>query len=116
MKWIAAPPTLPAGVKVAVIEGDPSQAGVFTMRLSFPTGTRVESHFHPGVEHGTVLSGAVSIGIGEIFATEKLKRMPAGSFMVIPAGTPHFGVVEENTIIQVHGIGPWQTTYVNQAG
>jgi quercetin dioxygenase-like cupin family protein len=115
MKWTAAPPTLPDGVKVTVIEGDPGQAGVFTMRLSFPAGARVEPHFHPGIEHGTVLSGAVSIGIGEVFAVEKLKRMPAGSFMVIPAGSPHFGIVEEDTIIQAHGIGPWQTTYVHQA-
>ena len=113
MKWIAAP-TLPQGVKVAVIEGNPNEAGVFTMRLSFPAGSRVEPHFHPAVEHGTILSGAVSIGIGEVFASEKLKRMPVGSFMVIPAGSPHFGIVEEDTIIQAHGIGPWQTTYVNQ--
>src|SRR5262245_25877398 len=81
MKSMAGPPTLPQGVKVVVIEGDPSQAGVFTMRISFPAGTRVEPHFHPGVEHGTVLSGVVSIGIGEVFATEKLKRLPVGSFM-----------------------------------
>jgi hypothetical protein len=39
--------------------------------------------------------------------------MPVGSFIVIPAGLPHFGV-EEDTLIQAHGIGPWQTTYVSE--
>jgi quercetin dioxygenase-like cupin family protein len=114
MRWTAAPPTLPGGVTLTVIEGDPREAGPFTMRLLFPAGTRVDPHFHPGIEHGTVLSGTVSMGLGETFAKENLRRMPVGSFFVIPAGSPHFGIVEEDTVIQAHGIGPWQTTYVNQ--
>jgi len=114
MKWTAGPPTLP-GVKVAVIEGDPREAGVFTMRFSFPAGTRLDPHFHPAIEHGTVLSGTIYMGIGEAFATENLRRMPVGSFIVIPAGSPHYGIVEEDTVIQAHGIGPWQTTYVNRS-
>jgi len=112
MKWTAAS-TLP-GVRVAVIEGDPREVGFFTMRYLFPAGTRVDHHVHPGIEHGTVLRGAISMSIGEVFATENLRRMPVGSFILIPAGTPHYGLVEEDTIIQAHGIGPWQTTYVNQ--
>jgi quercetin dioxygenase-like cupin family protein len=115
MRWVAGPPTLPAGVKVAVIEGDPREAVAFTMRLMFPAGTRVEPHFHAGVEHATVLSGAVCWGIGETFAAESLRRMPAGSFILIPAGLPHYGIVEEETIVQAHGMGPWQTTYVGRS-
>ena len=83
------------------------------MRLSFPAGTRVDPHFHPGIEHGTILSGTVHIAIGSTFATEDLRRLPAGSFFVIPAGLPHFGMIEEDTVIQAHGVGPWQTTYVS---
>ena len=112
MQWTKGPPTLPAGVTVVVLEGDPREAGAFTMRLTFPAGTRVEPHFHAGVEHATVLSGAVSWGIGETFTAESLRRMPPGSFILIPAGLPHYGIVEEDTVIQAHGIGPWQTTYV----
>ena len=115
MNWNAAPPTLPTGVKVAIIEGDPREAGAFTMRLLFPAGTRVDPHFHPAIEHATVLSGTVYIGMGPAFATERLRRMPVGSFIVIPAGSPHFGMIEEDTVIQAHGIGPWETTYVHQA-
>ena len=115
MQWANGPPTLPAGVKVAVIEGDPREAGAFTMRLTFPAGTRVEPHFHADVEHATVLSGAVSWGIGETFTVETLRLMPAGSFILIPAGLPHYGIVEEETVIQAHGMGPWQTTYVTSS-
>jgi quercetin dioxygenase-like cupin family protein len=115
MPWANGPSTLPTGVKVAVIEGDPREAGAFTMRLIFPAGSRVEPHFHAGVEHATVISGAVSWGIGEVFSVESLRRMPVGSFILIPAGLPHYGIVEEDTVIQAHGTGPWLTTYVNQA-
>jgi quercetin dioxygenase-like cupin family protein len=114
MDWVVAPPTLPSGVKVAVMEGDPRVAGAFTMRLWFPAGTRVDPHFHPGIEHATILSGMVSFGVGRAFADGALRRMPAGSFIVIAAGVPHFGIVDEDTLIQAHGIGPWQTTYVTQ--
>ena len=110
--WLAAPPTLPDGVKVAVMEGSPLEPGAFTMRFLFPAGTRIEPHFHPAVEHGTVLSGAVYFGLGETFATERVCRMPVGSFFLIRPGVAHFGFVEEDTIIQAHGLGPWQTTYV----
>src|SRR5262245_10557295 len=89
MKWATG--ALP-GVKVAVIEGNPREAGVFTMRYLFPSGTRIEPHVHPGIEHGTVIEGAISMGIGEVFVTENLRRMPVGSFSLIPAGTPHYGL------------------------
>jgi quercetin dioxygenase-like cupin family protein len=114
MRWTTGPSTLPAGVTVAVLEGDPRQAGAFTMRLTFRAGTLVDPHFHAGVEHATVLSGTVSFGLGEAFAAAQLRRMPAGSFILIPAGVPHYGIVEEETVIQAHGMGPWQTTYVDQ--
>ena len=100
MRWAKGPPTLPPGVTVAVLEGNPREAGAFTMRLTFPAGTRVEPHFHAGVEHATVLSGRVAWGIGETCAVDSLRRMPAGSFIVIPAGLPHYGLVEEDTVIQ----------------
>jgi hypothetical protein len=35
--WGPAPPTLPAGAKAAVLEGDPKQVGPFTMRVSWHT-------------------------------------------------------------------------------
>jgi len=115
MKWVAGPPTLPPGVRIMVIEGNPREAGPFTMRLWFPAGTRVAPHYHPGVEHATVISGSAHWGMGEKFEADKLRSMPAGSFIMICVGSPHFGQITEDTIIQAHGIGPWRTIYVNPA-
>jgi len=38
MQWADAPPSLPRGAIVVVIEGKPSEPGPFTMRLKFPAG------------------------------------------------------------------------------
>jgi quercetin dioxygenase-like cupin family protein len=54
----------------------------------------------------TVLQGAWSFGVGDTFETSRLKTFPVGSFVVIPAGTPHFVAAEGETVIQVHGVGP----------
>ena len=38
VKWGPAPPVLPAGAQAAVLLGDPSKDGPFTIRLSAPDG------------------------------------------------------------------------------
>jgi hypothetical protein len=53
MQWGPAPAILPAGAKLAVLDGDPTKPGLFTMRLSMPDGYRIPPHFHPVDEHVT---------------------------------------------------------------
>lgn len=113
IKWGAAPPSLPRGAMLAVIEGKPSEPGPFTMRLKFPAGFKVAPHSHPAIEHLTVLSGTINLGMGDTFDTGKLTPMRAGSFIVMPVGTNHFVQTKEETLIQVHGVGPWGVKYVN---
>ena len=54
MTWVNGPPSLPAGVKVAILEGNPAEAGPFTMRLWVPADTKAAPHFHSGIEHATI--------------------------------------------------------------
>jgi quercetin dioxygenase-like cupin family protein len=115
VQWGPAPASLPAGAKVAVLEGDPSKPGAFTMRLSLPDGYRIAPHFHPADEHVTVLSGSFQVGMGETFDAAKLTTLPAGTFGMIPAGMRHFAQAKGATTLQLHGIGPWKLTYVNPA-
>jgi quercetin dioxygenase-like cupin family protein len=114
MKWADGPPTIP-GAKSAVIEGNPREAGPFTMRLFLPPGTRIPPHIHGGIEHVTVLFGTFNLGHGQKFDVEKLKALPAGSFVVMPTGHPHFVQIREATVVQLHGLGPWTITYVDPA-
>ena len=113
--WGAGPGSLPTGAELAVIEGDPSKAGPFTMRLKFPAGYRIPAHSHPAIEHITVLSGVFGIGTGDELDTSKGRAMPAGSFVVMPVGHNHFAWTDEATVVQLHGIGPWGITYVDPA-
>jgi hypothetical protein len=113
--WGPAPPGLPAGAKAAVLEGDPKQAGPFTMRLSFPDGSRVAPHFHPGTERVTIIQGTFQLGMGDKFDESALTSLPAGSYVSMKPGTHHFGQAKGTTIVQINGIGPWKLTYVNPA-
>ena len=113
--WGPAPPALPAGAKAAVLEGDPKQAGPFTMRVSFPDGYRVPPHFHSAAERVTVIQGTLQLGMGDKFDGSALNSLPAGSYVSMKPGTHHFAQAQGNTIIQVNGIGPWKLTYVNPA-
>ena len=113
IQWGPAPPSLPRGAMLAVIEGKPSEPGPFTMRLKFPAGFKVAPHSHPAIEHLTVLSGTINFGMGDRFDAGKLTPMRAGSFIVMPVGTTHFVETKEETVIQVHGVGPWGVKYVN---
>jgi hypothetical protein len=115
VKWADGPPSLPPGIKIAVIEGDLTKPVPFTFRIKAPANYKVAPHWHPAIEHVTVLSGVFNIGMGEEFDTNKLTPMPAGSFTFMQPKTPHFVLIKEETIIQVHGVGPWGLTYVNPA-
>ena len=113
VKWIDGPASLPAGAKLAVLEGDPTKEGFFTMRLFLRDGYRVAPHWHPKVEHVTVISGTFNLGMGEKFDQTGGREMPAGTFGYWPAGMKHFAWAKGDTVVQLHGIGPWTITYVN---
>jgi quercetin dioxygenase-like cupin family protein len=111
--WMDAPNALPAGAKLAVLEGDPFKSGLYTMRLSVPAGYKIPPHFHKKFEHVTVISGAFNLGMGDKFDTSKATAMPVGTFGFLAPGMKHFAFANEPTVIQLHGEGPWEIVYVN---
>lgn len=113
--WGPAPPFLPPGAQAAILEGDPSQAGPFTIRLSMPDGYKIPAHNHPTIEHVTVLSGEFHLGMGDKLDTASGKTLPAGSFGYLPARMNHYAWANGATVVQVHGEGPFAIDYVNPA-
>jgi len=107
-------PSLP-GVKIAVIEGPVTEAVPIMFRLKFPPNYKVPPHWHPGIEHVTIISGTLNLGMGDVFDASKTTALTAGSVAIMPAGTHHFVWTSEETIGQVHSMGPWSVTYVNPA-
>jgi len=115
IEWKPGPATIPAGAKMAVLEGDPTKEGMFVVRFQFPEGYHLAPHTHPKTERVTVISGALYLATGESLDRNSAKKLPAGSFGYWPAGMKHAAWSEGETVIQLHGVGPWQINYVNPA-
>lgn len=115
LEWIDGPHSLPAGVKSAVLEGNPKKEGPFTLRLKFPDGYKIPPHRHSSVERVTVISGTFNLGQGEKADTSKGKELPSGSFFLMDPKSAHYAWATGETVVQINGTGPWGINYVNPA-
>lgn len=115
IQWMAAPPTLPEGAKIAVLSGNPNGTGQFAIRLKLPDGYRIMPHWHPTAENVTVLSGEFRVGMGNKFDESQLKALPAGSYASVPAHHSHYGMTRGETELQITAMGPFKVVYVNPA-
>jgi quercetin dioxygenase-like cupin family protein len=116
VKWGPAPPSAPPGAQMAVLVGDPSKEGTpYAFWVKMPDGYTVPPHWHPRDENVTVLKGTLLVGMGEKLDESKMEGLPAGSFWYMPKSMRHFAKAKGETIIQIHGIGPYGINYVNPA-
>jgi anti-sigma factor ChrR (cupin superfamily) len=111
--WADAPPSLPSGAKMAVLTGDPTKKGPFTIRLQSPDGYKIPPHTHPTAENITVIAGTLHMGTGDKFDESAAHEMVTGSFATMPARMKHFVWTTGETIVQVHSTGPFEIKYVN---
>ncbi len=115
LKWMPAK-KLPAGVQTAVLLGDPTGPGLWTVRLKFPPKTIVPAHTHPNDRSVTVISGTFNFGMGDKFDAAKLKPLPPGSVVTEPKDFAHFVAAgDEEVVIQITAQGPNGIIYVNPA-
>jgi quercetin dioxygenase-like cupin family protein len=110
--WKKGPVTMPPGSRIAVLEGDPSKPGIFTLRVKFPTGAVVPAHWHPRPERVTVLSGRVMVGFGNVVDSSTTREFRAGDFYVNPPDAHHYVIVPVETVVQITGEGPWEVKMV----
>jgi anti-sigma factor ChrR (cupin superfamily) len=109
IKWNA----LSAGQWFAVVSGSPNIEGApFVIRIKLADGVKVAPHWHPIDEHLTVVTGTFYAGMGEKFNESLATEMPSGSYALMPKEMRHFAWAKGETIIQIHGIGPFKTYWV----
>src|SRR5687767_2602834 len=113
IKW-GVNPVLP-NAKFAVIHGNPAQPGPFVYRIWLPANGVVPAHRHPVAENVTVLWGTLYAGMGDKLDRDKSKAYRAGGYFSMPADHPHYVWTKEETLIQVHGVGPTSITFVDPA-
>ncbi len=116
VKWMEAPPALPKGAQVAVVEGTPPFAAnqTFMLLAKMPRNYAIPPHTHLVSERVTVLKGALSFGHGEKLDKNAATKVKAGGLVLIPAGHVHYAfTTDEETVIALAGVGPWDIIYVN---
>ena len=115
LHWGPAPAVFPAGARMAVVSGDPSKSGPFTIQLSMPAGYRIPPHYHPTAEHVEVLRGTFLVGMGDTLNRARTKPMTRGKSGDIPATMHHYAIARTPTVVAVTAEGPFAMTYVNPA-
>jgi hypothetical protein len=111
--------TRPAGFKgqseVAILQGDPSRAGMpYVIRIRSTAGAQIPPNWTRDDESITVLSGTLCLAVGRTFDESACRDLPAGSFVFMPKGVPHFGV-PKGDVIQIQGVGPLKVHWVEPA-
>ena len=114
-KWGPAPPMVPKGAKIAVLAGDPTKDGAYTVRLKFPANYAIPAHSHPTDENVVVVSGALYMGMGDKLDKKTGHALGAGGFALMPANANHFAYTKAATTIVLYGQGPVEFKYVNPA-
>jgi quercetin dioxygenase-like cupin family protein len=116
VKWGPAPPFVPAGAQLAVLEGDPmASSGDYTIRVKMPDGYKIAPHTHPFRENVTVVSGTLKVGMGDRFDAGKMMSFAAGSFAYLDPSMHHYAAASGETVIQIHGMSPVKFNYINPA-
>jgi quercetin dioxygenase-like cupin family protein len=113
LKWGPAPPGLPAGAKLAVLSGDPTKEGMFTIRLKFPAGYSVAPHHHPTPELVTVMNGSMAIGMGDVMNRPKARKLGVGGYIAMAPNMNHYAFTGTGATIQITSHGPFEIIYVN---
>lgn len=111
--WGDAPPSIPKGAKLAVLQGDPGKPEPFVIRLMLPPGFKIPPHAHSQAESLTVISGTFYLGTGDKIEMSKAHALNAGGFHALSAGDHHYAFVKAQTVVQVNGMGPFNITYIN---
>jgi quercetin dioxygenase-like cupin family protein len=114
LKWGPAPPVLPKGAQMAVMHGDPGKKGNFAMRVKMPDGYKIAAHWHSNDEELTILSGTFLLSMGDK-AGENEHTLTAGSYHFLPAKMHHAAATKGETVLEVHGPGPFDIHYLNPA-
>ena len=113
IKWGDVPPVLPKGAKIAVLTGDPFKPGAYVVRLMLPAGYKIPPHWHTQPENLTVISGAFYLGSGDTMDMMHAHLLQQGGYHSLPAKAHHFAFTKKPTILQIHGEGPFDITYIN---
>lgn len=112
VKWVNAPASLPAGAKLAMLQGDLAKPGPLAFQLKLPAGYKLMPHSSPAIDRIIVVSGNFNLGSGDKFDNARTMPLSTG-YVHWPEKSTYFGWAKEETIIEIQGAGPFAVSYVN---
>jgi hypothetical protein len=114
---VAPPKSIPQKVGgFEVVSGDPDKVGMpYVIRISNDAGYVVLPHTHPEDENIVVVRGSWTVTMDNRVDRSALRSMEVGAYTFVPTAMAHFGWGKTATTIQVHGIGPFSTDFVDPA-
>jgi hypothetical protein len=105
---------IPSEQWIEVLSGDPSKAGVpFVLRIHNDAGYVCAPHTHPTDENIVVVQGTWGVGMGPRIALSTVEPLEVGAYGLVPSKMTHYCWSKTETIIQVHGIGPFSIDLVD---
>ena len=115
IKWANGPPGMTKDTHAVVLAGPLDKPVPYTQRVRIAAGGMVSPHTHPDARYTTVLSGELAIGLGDTLDAAKETRYLAGSFVVMPAGQPHYSLAKNGEVVyQESGYGPTATNFLKK--
>ena len=114
-EWAPCPPTLPPGCEIAVLDGNPQSADLFTVRFRASDIFVMPPHWHPKDERVTIISGKAGVAFGAESTREDATWFGPGDYYVNARHAVHQVWIEGPTVIQITGIGPWKAIPVSEA-
>lgn len=112
--WKPCPPNLPEGCELAVLEGSPKEADLFTVRFRVSGAFLMPPHTHPKDERVTILEGKVAVAFGEDATREEATVFGPGDYYVNARNAVHTVWADTISVIQITGIGPWKADFVEK--
>lgn len=115
IQWSAAPPGMPPGAKAALLNGNPNATGRYVLRMQLPANYKLPIHSHSNAMDVTVVSGTLFVANTQTLDKKKAFAIKPGDFYHLPALAPQFAFTKGETVIEIHGDGPYDIKYANAA-
>lgn len=97
---------MPKGITMAVVSGDPTKPGLFSILLKLPADLMIPAHWQSTDVDFVVLRGTYQVGNGDAFDASKLQGITPGQMVHVPAQSHQFGQAKGATVVLLYGVGP----------
>ncbi len=101
-------------IEMAIVSGDPAQAGPFVVRYRAPSGMKWAPRVYNTAREITVLKGIFWFTPGADYNWRQMDEFKAGSVLKVEADKPYFGWARTAVVIEEKGEGPAVIQYVHE--